>query len=69
MKDPYKVLHLDNDATKEEIKDAYRVLSKAFHPDISKHPNSKEIIIDINNAYEILSDVQKRYDFDNSELR
>ncbi len=66
MKDLYEILGLKRDSTEEEIKQAYKVLAKTFHPDVSKHPNAEENFIDIQNAYETLIDKDKRYEYDGS---
>lgn len=59
-KDYYKVLGVSAEATKSEIKNAYRALAKKYHPDISKLENSEEKFKEITEAYEILSDDTKR---------
>jgi hypothetical protein len=51
------ILELQPGATKEEVKKAYRRLSKIYHPDISKDENAKEKFIEINEAYEFLTKV------------
>lgn len=58
MKNSYlETLELKPGATKEEVKKAYRRLSKIYHPDISKDENAKEKFIEINEAYEFLTKV------------
>ncbi|SMD36296.1 DnaJ domain-containing protein [Reichenbachiella faecimaris] len=54
------VLHLTPGATKSEIKLAYRRLSKAYHPDVSKDENAKAKFIEINEAYKFLTGVGPR---------
>ena len=61
----YKILGLQQTASQEEIKDAYRELAKKFHPD--KNPNSIDRFKRINEAYKILSDPQKRKQYDESK--
>ncbi len=64
-KDLYEVLGVDRNATEEEIKKAYRRLAKKYHPDLN--PGDKEAeqkFKEINEAYEILSDPQKRAKYD-----
>ena len=58
--DPYKVLGISRDATKDEIKRAYRKKAKEYHPDL--HPNDPEAakkMNDINEAYDMLNNPQK----------
>ena len=65
MKDYYKILELDENATQDEIKKSYRKLSLIHHPDRSKDPNSNKIQ-DINEAYETLGDLDKKQEYDMS---
>ena len=68
--DPYEILGIDKSATKKKVKSAYRKLSKTMHPD--KNPDNKETAEEkfklIAQAYDILSDPQKRRQYD-AELR
>jgi molecular chaperone DnaJ len=59
-RDYYEVLGLTKGASKEEIKKAYRKLSKQYHPDINKESNAVDKFKEITEAYEVLSDDQKR---------
>lgn len=64
-KDYYKVLGIDKDADDKTIKKAYRKLAKQYHPDL--HPDDKqahEKFKEINEAYEVLSDPEKRKTYD-----
>ena len=61
--DPYKALGIDKNASTKEIKDSYRKLALEKHPD--KPGGSKEEFQKISEAYEILSDPQKKRKFDN----
>ncbi|MBT2582349.1 molecular chaperone DnaJ [Planococcus sp. ISL-109] len=63
-RDYYEVLGISKDASKEEIKKAYRKLSKKFHPDINKEANASEQFQEVKEAYEVLSDEQKRAQYD-----
>lgn len=64
-KDYYKILHISENSTQEEIKSAYRRLARKWHPDIAG--NSEDVIVnfkDINEAYETLSNEIKKADYD-----
>ena len=64
-KDYYKILHISENSTQEEIKSAYRRLARKWHPDIAG--NSEDVIAnfkDINEAYETLSNEIKKADYD-----
>lgn len=63
-RDYYEVLGLQKGASDDEIKKAYRKLSKKYHPDINKEPDAEEKFKEISEAYEILSDPQKRAAYD-----
>jgi len=60
----YKILEISNNATQAEIKNQFRRLVKEWHPD--KNPNSitKEKMAEINKAYEVLSDIERRKNYD-----
>ena len=62
MKNYYSVLGVTPDSTEAEIKSAYRALVRKFHPDIN--PDGEEIFKDISEAYQTLSDAQKRMQYD-----
>lgn len=64
MKNYYKILELDRNCSKEDIKKSYRRLSKKYHPDINKDKNSEEKFKEISEAYSILSDDNKRANYD-----
>ncbi|KMZ96302.1 hypothetical protein PVNG_02440 [Plasmodium vivax North Korean] len=63
-KDYYKILGIDNNASQEEIKKAYRKLAKQYHPDLNKSPDAEEQFKKVNEAYEVLSDPEKRSQYD-----
>mmetsp|Transcript_23121 Transcript_23121/g.54664 ORF Transcript_23121/g.54664 Transcript_23121/m.54664 type:complete len:317 (+) Transcript_23121:119-1069(+) len=67
--DPYEVLGITKDATESEVKKAYRKLALKHHPDKQNTEESRkqasEVFAKISNAYEILSDPQKRREYDN----
>lgn len=63
-KDYYEVLELSKNASSEDIKKSYRKLAKKYHPDINKDPGAEEKFKEINEAYEVLSDPQKKQIYD-----
>lgn len=62
--DLYDVLGVTRDASAEQIKRAYRQLARQLHPDVSAHPEADERFKEINLAYEVLSDPDKRQQYD-----
>lgn len=69
MRDPYQVLGVAKDASAAEIKSAFRKLAKKLHPDQNKSdPKAKERFAEINSAYEIVGDKDKRGQFDRGEI-
>ena len=64
LPDYYKILEISQNATHDEIKKQYRQLAKKIHPDKNKGDKSEEIMVQINKAYEILSnkELRKKYD-------
>ncbi len=63
-KDYYEILGIKRDASQAEIKSAYRKLAKKYHPDVNKTPEASEKFKDINEAFEVLSDKNKRARYD-----
>ena len=65
MKNYYEILGIDKSASQAEIKTAYRKLAKQYHPDLNKSPDAEQKFKEISEAYEILSDENKRRNYDN----
>ena len=63
-RDYYEVLGLDRSASDSDIKKAYRTLAKKYHPDLNKAPDAADKFKEIQEAYEVLSDAQKRAAYD-----
>ena len=63
-KDYYEILGIKKDASDAEIKSAYRKLARKYHPDVNKTKDAEEKFKDINEAYEVLGDKQKRQRYD-----
>lgn len=64
FKDYYQVLGVSRDADAKEIKKAYRSLARKYHPDINKDASSEDRFKSINEAYQVLSDTEKRAKYD-----
>jgi curved DNA-binding protein len=60
----YETLELKDNASEAEIKKAYRKLARKYHPDVNKDPKAEEKFKEINAAYEILSDKEKKAQYD-----
>lgn len=63
-KDYYEVLGVDKNASDEEIKRAFRKKAKQYHPDVNKEPGADEKFKEIGEAYSVLSDANKRAQYD-----
>jgi len=57
-------LGVPRNSTADELKKAYFIKAKKFHPDVNKAPDAKEKFAEINNAYETLGDEKKRKVYD-----
>lgn len=64
QEDYYKVLGVDRNASDQDIDKAYRRLAKKYHPDINHEPGAEEKYKQVNEAYEVLHDKQKRAQYD-----
>ena len=60
----YETLEINESASEAEIKKAYRKLARQYHPDVNKEPSAEEKFKEINSAYEILSDKEKKQQYD-----
>ena len=69
MRDPYEVLGVTKAASHADIKKAYRHLAKKYHPDHNKNdPQAASRLAEINAAYEIVGDEDKKAKFDRGEI-
>src|SRR6202790_4416824 len=69
MRDPYEVLGVDRKASAADVKSAFRRLAKKLHPDANKNdPKAASRFAEINAAYEILGEEDKRKAFDRGEI-
>ena len=60
----YETLEVSDSASSDEIKNAYRKLARKYHPDVNKDKDAEEKFKEINAAYEVLSDKQKKQQYD-----
>ena len=63
-RDYYEVLGVPRNASQDDIKSAFRKLARQYHPDVSQEPNAEERFKEINEAYGILSEDDKRTAYD-----
>ena len=63
-KDYYEILGINKDASDDEIKKSYRKLAKKYHPDVNKEKDAEAKFKEVNEAYSVLSDPQKRATYD-----
>lgn len=64
FKDYYAIMGVARDATQDEIKRAYRTLSRKYHPDVSKVPDAEARFKELGEAYAVLKDLEKRAAYD-----
>lgn len=64
MKDYYAILRVSRSADLQTIKRSYRLLVQRYHPDVNPDPQAAELIKEINEAYEVLSDSGKKSEYD-----
>src|SRR5512138_2793029 len=64
QRDYYEVLGVPKTASTEDLKSAFRRLARQYHPDVNKSPDAEERFKEINEAYAVLSDPDKRAAYD-----
>jgi molecular chaperone DnaJ len=64
QRDYYEILGIQRSASGEEIKSAFRQLARKYHPDVNKAPDAEEKFKEINEAFAVLSDTEKRAAYD-----
>ncbi len=63
-RDYYEILGVSRNASEDELKSAFRKLARQYHPDVNKEPDAEEKFKEINEAYGVLSDADKRARYD-----
>lgn len=64
FKDYYGIMGVKRDATRDEIKRAYRKLARKYHPDVSREADAEVRFKEVGEAYEVLKDPEKRAAYD-----
>ena len=62
--DYYRIIGVGREATVAQIRAAYRAKARKCHPDVSRDPNAARVFTELVEAYDVLSDVEKREDYD-----
>jgi curved DNA-binding protein len=63
-RDYYAILGIERNATDDQIRKAYRRLARQYHPDVNKSPDAAKRFAEVSEAYEVLSDAEKRREYD-----
>ena len=63
-RDYYEVLGVERSADKDTLKKAFRKLAQKYHPDVNKSPEAEALFKEVNEAYQVLNDDQKRAAYD-----
>ena len=63
-KNYYEILNINRKSTRDEIRNSFRKLAKKYHPDTNKTPEAESMFKDINEAYDVLTNDEKRRKYD-----